>query len=216
VRLGRAAGRRRGVGLGMLAASVSFVVGLAACGNGVTPSATVTATGSSAPSSSVTGSPSSTAGASSSAGVVVDASLLAHLPASVGGVPMTEDAATAAQVAADPGLGQAATAIAMSLAISASDTSEDLAIASVIKLRPGVFSGPFYAEWRTAYDDAACGQAGGVAGSSEQLIGAYHAFIGSCTGGARTYHVQLPDDILVSVTAAGTRDFGALVVAGLR
>lgn len=209
-------GRGGGLRLGVLATSAVLAVSLAACGNGSTLSPTVIATGSPAPTSSAATPPSSTPGASSSAGVVVDASLLAHLPPSVGGVPLTEDAATAAQIAADPGLGQAATAIAMSLVISASDSSEDLAIASVIRLRPGVFSGPFYAQWRTAYDEAACAQAGGVAGSSEQIIGAYHAFVGSCTGGARTYHVQLPGDILVSVTAAGTRDFGALVVAGLR
>jgi hypothetical protein len=206
----------RGRHIALLAVAAALAMTLAACGDRSTPSATEVATGSPAPTSSSATLPSSTPGASSSAGVVVDASLLAHLPPSVGGVPLTEDAATAAQIAADPGLGQAATAIAMSLVISASDTSEDLAIASVIKLRPGVFSGPFYAQWRTAYDEAACAQAGGVAGSSEQIIGAYHAFVGACTGGARTYHVQLPGDILVSITAAGARDFGALVVAGLR
>jgi hypothetical protein len=94
---------------------------------------------------------------------------------------------------------------------------DDLAIVSVIRLRPGVFDEAWFRTWRTTYDAAACEVAGGLAGQpSEVEIGGRTAYVGTCAGDAHTYHVHLAaPTLIVSVTAAGERKFGELVVAGL-
>jgi hypothetical protein len=188
----------------------------------VTPPATMTAaptstppapaTSSSAPSASAVESP---PGGTSST-VAVDETLLEHLPATVGGATLTADPATAATIATDPTLAMAASAIAVALAVSPGGSSDDLAISSVVQLRPGIYTDPFFTDWRSSYDQAACAQAGGAVGTGEQEIAGRHVFVGSCGSGAFTYHVHLPGDILVSVTSVGPGDLGALVMAGLR
>ncbi len=161
-------------------------------------------------------SPTPTAGSASPTGVDVDATLLDHLPPTVDGLALTADPTTAATIATDPALAPAASAIAVALAISSDGSKDDLAIASVVQLRHGIFSDAFFADWRTSYDAAACAQAGGVGRTSERQIAGRHILVGSCASGATTYHVHLAGDILVSITSAGPRDLGALVMAGLR
>lgn len=162
----------------------------------------------------------SSGNASSSApsGLVVDARLLDVLPTEIDGAALEPDPTTAAQIATDPTLAGSAEAIAVALAISPGTSSgDDLAIVSVIRLRPGVFSDAWFRTWRATYDAAACEVAGGVRGQpSEVEIGGRTAYVGTCAGDARTYHVHLADPtLIVSVTAAGARGFGELVVAGL-
>lgn len=141
------------------------------------------------------------------------------LPAAIDGVALEPDAATAAQIAGDPSLAGSAQAIAVALAISpgTSSSGDDLAIVSVIRLRPGVFSDAWYQAWRATYDEGACEVAGGVSGSPSQVsIAGRTAYVGTCAGDARTYHVHLADPtVIVSITAAGGRRFGELVVAAL-
>ena len=106
----------------------------------------------------------------------------------------------------------------MALAVSSGTSSgDDLAIVSVLRLRPGVFSELWFRVYRDSYDAASCQVAGGVQGQpSEVKIGARTAYVGTCVGDAHTYHVQLADPtLIVSVTSAGPRGFGELVVAGL-
>jgi hypothetical protein len=174
-----------------------------------------TAGGSPAPAAT----PASSAGsAGSGAGLVVDASLLHVLPAQVAGVPLEADPTTAAQIAADPTVAESAQAIAVALAIRpGTSTADDLAIVSVIRLRPGVFSEAWFGNWRTTYDQGACDVAGGVKGlPTRATIGGRTVFVGTCAGDAQTYHVQLADPtLIVSITAAGPAHFGELVVAGL-
>jgi hypothetical protein len=151
-------------------------------------------------------------------GMAVDARLLELLPTEIDGVALQADPSTAAQIAADPTLASSAEAIAVALAISPSTSSgEDLAVVSVIRLRPGVFSDAWFKTWRDTYDAAACEVAGGVVGQPSKVeIGGRTAYAGTCAGDARTYHVHLADPtIVVSVTAAGRRGFGEVVVAGL-
>ncbi|MBI3747886.1 MAG: hypothetical protein HY262_03420 [Chloroflexi bacterium] len=163
--------------------------------------------------------PASSAGsAGSGTGLAVDASLLHVLPAQVAGVPLEADPATAAQIAADPTVAESARAIAVALAIRpGSSTADDLAIVSVIRLRPGVFSDAWFANWRATYDQGACAVAGGVKGQpSRASIAGRTVFVGTCAGDAQTYHVQLADPtLIVSITAAGPAHFGELVVGGL-
>ena len=151
-------------------------------------------------------------------GLLVDARLLDVLPTEIDGVALEPDPTTAAEIATDPTLADFAEAIAVALAISPGTSSgDDLAIVSVIRLHPGVFGDAWFRAWRATYDAAACEVAGGVQGQpSEVEIGGRTAYVGTCTGDAHTYHVHLADPtLIVSVTAAGTRSFGELVVAGL-
>ena len=151
-------------------------------------------------------------------GLSVDASLLRVLPARIDGVALEPDPTTAAGIAADPTLAGSAQAIAVALAIRPGTSSgDDLAIVSVIRLRPGVFSDAWFVTWRTTYDQSACDVAGGVKGAPTQVsIAGRTVFIGTCAGDAQTYHVHLADPgLIVSITAAGPHRFGELVVAGL-
>ncbi len=149
-----------------------------------------------------------------SGGVAVDLSLLDHLPATVDGLPVEADAETSASIAASPSLASDASAIAVAQIIAPG--TDDLAIASIVRLRSGPFSDASFKTWRTTYDQAACEPAGGLAATHEQQIGGRQVFVGACNGGAETYHVALTKDILVSITAIGARHLGDLLVAGLR
>ena len=98
--------------------------------------------------------------------ITVDPSLLAILPASVDGVPISEATDNEASLATEPTLLPTAAALAVGYAIAPTDTAndgQDLAVVSVVRLRPGVFSDTFWSGWRSAYDEAACEPAGGVA-----------------------------------------------------
>ncbi len=205
------------------------MVGCLACGDGSQPIVPPSPTGPEPTAAAPTAAapspePSPDVGASSAAsdaaspassgGVVVDLALLDHLPATVDGLPVEPDAETSASIAASPGLASDASAIAIARAVSA--TTEDLAIASVVRLRAGPFSAASYEVWRTTYDRAACEPAGGVAATDERQIAGRHVFVGACNGGAQTYHVALGEDVLVSITAIGSRQLGDLLVAALR
>jgi hypothetical protein len=201
------------------------VIAAAAC----SPSVPVTAPSSPPGSASAQPSPTATAGAPSAASgpagsgataavLRVDATLLRVLPTQVDGAALVADPTTAGQIAGDPTLASSAEAIAVALAIQpGTSAGDDLAIASVIRLRPGVFSDAWFENWRTTYDQSACEVAGGVTGEPSQVsIGGRVVFVGTCAGDARTYHVHLPGpSLIVSVTAAGRRHFGDLVIAGL-
>jgi hypothetical protein len=154
-----------------------------------------------------------------SPGLTVDGILLTVLPRQVDGVVLEPDPTTASDIAADPSLAASAEAIAVALAISpgTSSSGDDLAIVSVIRLRPGVFSEAWFANWRGTYDQSACDVAGGIrAPSTPTTIAGRSVFVGACAGDGGTYHIHLADPILiVSITAAGPRRFGELVIAGL-
>jgi hypothetical protein len=203
-----------------LAAPLLIALTLGACGSSTaspTPAPTLattppptaalpTATGSASPAGSV-------------APVVdVDENLLDLLPATVAGIVVTSDPVTAAGIATDPALAANASAIAVAIAVAPGGSSaEDLAVASVVELRPGVYGDAFYRDWRDSYDTAACETAGGVSGHAEAEIGGHHTYIGTCAGGAHTYHVYLEkDDAIVSVTSVGELRLGEQVIAGLR
>src|SRR5215210_3845139 len=131
-------------------------------------------------------------GTPSSGDVDVDPSLLSHVPATVGGVEIERDPGTAAQVASDPALAGEVERLAVGLAVGpGSSGAEDIAIVNVVKLRDGILGEPFFRGWRDTYDEAACAQAGGVLGHAQAEIGGRTVHIGTCNGGAHTYHVAL-------------------------
>jgi hypothetical protein len=149
--------------------------------------------------------------------LVIDASLLAILPRSVAGFPLQPADQTAAGMITNVDLQRSASALTVGYVIAAGNSrSDDLAVATVIQLRPGVFSDTFYSDWRTSYDRAACASAGGVSSHIQQYNGQHQVEVTVCGQGARTLHTHLAGDILVSITAVGDRKFGDLVMNGLR
>ena len=149
-------------------------------------------------------------------GVSVDPGLLEVLPVAVDGVALEPDPDTAIEIASDPLLAESALSIAVALAATGSSTSDDLAVASVIRLRPDVFDEAFYQEWRDTYNEAACEIADGVEFETATEIGGHVAFVGTCFGGAQTYHTYLEDQgFIVSVSATGERRLGEQILAGL-
>ena len=162
-----------------------------------------TASGSLAPSGSI-------------APIVIDPWLLDLLPPQVDGFPLEPAAAAAGEMITDAKLAASASGVAVAVAATGSATTDDFASVSVVRLRPGTFTEPFFADWRRSYDEAACAPAGGVASHAQQVIGAHVIEVTVCTGGARTLHVHLAGDVLVSITAVGDRKLGDLVMAGLR
>jgi hypothetical protein len=147
----------------------------------------------------------------------VDGSLLDVLPAQVDGADLVSDPVTAASIAADPDLATIASAIAMAIAVKpGSSGGDDLAVVSVVQLRPGAFDDTWFRSWRDTYDAAACAAAGGVSGNAQAEVAGHETYIGTCAQGAFTYHVHLEDhDRLVSITSVGERRLGEQVVAGL-
>ena len=147
--------------------------------------------------------------------IAVDQGLLGHLPASIGGIDVSYSGEATAEVRNDPVLAQNASALAYGLAID--PLTGDLVVAAVVRLRPGVFNDEFYRGWRTTYDRAACAQAGGVAGTAEATMGGRRVHIGTCNGGAHTYHVflELPG-VMISATSVGAKRFGEQLAANVR
>lgn len=143
--------------------------------------------------------------------------MLSHVPASVGGVRIEPDPGTAAQIAADPALVGEVDRLAVGLAVrSGSSGAEDLAVVNVVQLEDGVLGEPFFRDWRESYDEAACGQAGGVSGHAQFESDGRTVYVGSCTGGAHTYHVALEeDDVLVAVTSVGPGRWGEQIASNV-
>ena len=150
--------------------------------------------------------------------VRVDAGLLAVLPSDVDGVAGQPDPETAAEVASDRLLQGAIDAIAIAIYVApgASATSSDYAVATVVHLRPGVFSAEFYRDWRDTFDSGVCEQAGGVSTHAEASIRGRQTHIATCAGGVQTHHVYLErSDVLVSIQGVGDRRIGERIVEGL-
>jgi hypothetical protein len=145
--------------------------------------------------------------------VVEDPSLLAVLPADLGGVPVAHEAQAFADAAADTAFARNVEAAAFAVVVD----GEDLASAVVAQLNPGVFSEAFFRDWRDSYDEGACGQAGGVARNAESQLGEQTVYIGTCAEGLRTYHAWIADGgLVISALSWGERRFGEQLMAGLR
>jgi len=159
--------------------------------------------------------PATSAAGSSGAAVAIDPSLLIRLPQTVDGLGLIEDPETESHDAADAS--HAADLAGLAVAVAADQSSGDLAVVSVVRLNPGVFSDDYYRSWRDTFDQGACSQAGGVAGSAETTIAGHPSFIGHCAGGVLTYHTYLTSgDLIVSVTSLGDRRLGERILEGLR
>jgi hypothetical protein len=147
--------------------------------------------------------------------VAADPSLLSRLPATVARITLAFDPETTASVAAEPGLGRDLSALAIAIAVAPGSSSasgassSDLVVASVIRARGDPITEGWYRSWRDSYDEAACASAGGVSGHAQATMHERTVFIGSCAGGALTYHVRLAGEpIVVSATSVGPMRLG--------
>ena len=194
-------------------ASVGLATAIAACGSPLLPTDEIVVATRAPASPAALASPSLAKGAAQA--LRYDESLLEILPAELDGLPVTSAPEAAADIGSDPDLVRAGERLALGLVV---DPAGELAVAAVIALRPGVFSEAFWRDWRDSYDAGACAQAGGGRGNAEATMGGRLVHIGTCEGGARTYHVRLEGrNVLVSITAIGdVRRLGEQLVRGLR
>jgi hypothetical protein len=89
--------------------------------------------------------------------------------------------------------------------------------AVVVRLLPDAMDETAFRDWRDSFDEGACSLADGVAGHAETETGGRTVYIGTCTGGLRTYHVWLEDrGVLISASAVGERRLGEHLVENLR
>jgi hypothetical protein len=206
VRMGQAR-----AGLRAAVAGLALAVALGAC-SATEPSA--------APGSTPTdfGTPptdDSSPGPSDSATITIDPDLLRILPAKVDGLAVEESPEGDESAQTEPALAKLATSAVGAVAVDTGTT--DLAYALVVKLRLGALTDSKFRDWRDSYDEGTCGGASAVVGHAETLIAGRTVFIGTCSGGLRTYHVWIREkDLLISVSSLGPRKLGELLLAELR
>ncbi len=172
--------------------------------------------------------------------VVVDPGLLRFVTPAPDGITLTFDPDTTAQVAADPTLAASAARLAVGLytatrldpsALPGADDlavvsarldpsalpgADDLAVVSVVDLRNPAADEDWFRNWRDSYDEAACANAGGVVRHAETQVVGLTVFVGSCAGGAFTYHLRKADvGIVVSLTSVGPGRIGEKIVQGI-
>jgi hypothetical protein len=207
--------RPRGA-VGILVLGLVLAMALASCGQATgtpTPEPSVMQGPTPAPSSGVSATPSAPRPTLGGGATVLDASLLAILPADVAGAAVEQEAQSFTDAASDPAFAASVEAAVFAVVVD----SGDIASGVVARLRPGVYSDAFFRDWRDTYDAGACAQAGGVVGHAEAQLGGRTTYITSCANDLRTYHAYLDGPgILVSLFSLGERRFGEQIMAGLR
>jgi hypothetical protein len=207
------------VGLSLAWVLATLVVGFVACQPASPPSSRP---GSSSQGGAATlgppasfGPPPSPSPPDTASPVLLDPTLLAILPESIEGIPVTAALDEAALALADPALPRIATGLDVGVAVDIG--SADLVSAHVVKLRPDAFTDATYQQWRRSFDEGACAGAGGVRGVAEVTIDERAVHIGSCVEGELTYHLWLTDhDILISASSIGDARFGEKLMDNLR
>jgi hypothetical protein len=199
---------------------VVIAIVVAGCGSSPTPAPTAAVVPpSSGPSASAQpGDPSASLPPGSGLAVAVDPGLLAFISDVPDGLQMAYDPETTGQVAADPALAKDAAGLAIALftVTGAAAPADDLAIVSVVRLRDATIGDDAYRSWRDSYDASACAVAGGVGGHAQTAMNGRTVYIGSCSGGAFTYHVRIGQGaIIVSTTSIGSRRLGEKVMQAI-
>jgi hypothetical protein len=144
---------------------------------------------------------------------VEDPTLIAVLPADLDGNQVMLESQAFLEAMADSGFAMNIEAAAFGVVVA----GNDLASAVVAKPVDGVFSDAWFRDWRDSYNEGACAQSGGVARNAETDIDGRTVYIGTCSGGLRTYHTWLEDrGLLVSAFSIGEGRFGERLMAGLR
>jgi hypothetical protein len=203
---------RRGPAAILLAAAIAT----AGCASNASPppASPAPTTQSSTPSGSPQTPSSATPSASSAASPIpTDDSLLGLLPRNLDGLDRQVDASVNESIAGDADLAHLARAFATALYID--PATSEFAYVSVVRLqRP--LSADESRSYRDSFDAAACAQAGGLVRTAEADIATHRAYIGTCGGGVRTYHVDLSGGgMILSVSEAGERRLAERLIGGL-
>jgi hypothetical protein len=147
--------------------------------------------------------------------VVIDPALLAHLPASVDGLPMLESPEAEAEALTDSELASVGSAIAAGFALDGS--TGEFAYALVVRLLAGPMNEALFPYWRDRYDEGVCAQAGGVADTAEAQLGGRTVYTATCTEGVRTYHAWLDaQGVFISASDVGDRRLGEQLMKDLQ
>ena len=196
--------------------SVIAAMAIAACGTSATSSPSAASTPSVAPTTTVvTPGTSATGSAGPTSPVAIDPSLLDILPEAVDGLAVVESPEAEAAALADPELASVGTALVAGIAVDLPTGA--FVFAAVVRLIPGVMDEGTFRDWRDSFDEGACSQASGIAGNAQAEIDGRTVYIGTCAGGARTYHVWLEaQGIIVSASAVGERRLGEKLMENLR
>ena len=146
--------------------------------------------------------------------IAIDPALLDLLPAKVGDLPLVASPDAATDPASDPDLAKTAQSIAVALAVD--QATGDLVVASVVKLKPGVYNEEFFRDWRDSFDEGVCGQAGGVTGNAQATMAGRTVYIGTCEGGVHTYHAYLEKpNVIISLNSVGEGRLGEKLMESL-
>ena len=146
--------------------------------------------------------------------VAIDPSLLAVLPRTVGGLPVTDSPEGDSDILADDVLPSIASAAVSAVAVDA--RAEDLVFVYVVRLLPNGFSDDVFRDWRDSYDAGACAGETEVVGRAEADVAGNHIFIGTCATGLRTYHTWIKDrGLLISISSTGDKRLGLVLLGNL-
>jgi len=145
---------------------------------------------------------------------VVDPSLLAILPATIGGFAVKEFAEAEQRAVADPDLGRNISRVATGFA--GDPGGANWAYTAIVDVRPEARSDAFYRDWQESFDASACERAGGVKGHTAVTIAGREVERTACGQGVRTYHLRIPGSgLLVSISDLGDAKLGELEIAAL-
>jgi hypothetical protein len=144
---------------------------------------------------------------------VNDPSLLALLPASVGGVPVTEEPQSFPQAVTDPAFVANVDRAVFAIAVNGSD----LASGVIAHLRSGIYTDAMFADWRATYDNGACQQSGNVLAHAQADANGRTTYVTTCAGGLRVYHTYVASrGVIISLLSTGPADFGGQLMAGVK
>jgi hypothetical protein len=161
------------------------------------------------------GAPTSAAVGPSGPRAVVDRTLLAVLPTTIGGNALSEDPDAEQTAIADPDLGANVDRIVT--AFVGDPAGENWAYTAVADVRPVARTDAFYQDWQATFDQSACDQAGGVTAHATLQIAGREVDQSTCAGGVRTYHVRMKSGaLMVSISDLGPAKYGEQVLQALR
>jgi len=144
---------------------------------------------------------------------VIDHSLLAILPPSVGGFPVKAFPEAENQAVGDGDLGRNVARLATAFVGDANGSN--WAYTAIVDVRPEARSDAFYRDWQQSFDASACEPAGGAGGHTTIEIAGHDVERTACGGGVRTYHVKLAGGILLSISDLGDAKLGEQEIAAL-
>ena len=206
----------------------ALALGLVLAGCGLDPSPAPTASGPAPASAAATAqaslaTPSPTeplnGGSDPLPGTAADPGLIAAvLGANQPGLTFQYDSDTTGRVATDRGVRKDFAALAIGLyTVTAQSPVEDYAVVTVLRLRdPAAADDAWFRAYRDSYDESACAQAGGVLRHAQTEMETHTVFIGSCAGGAYTYHLRTKtDDLVISITGVGPGRLGERLAAAV-